>query len=145
MKHFVCSIAMLFIMLVSNSYAEELVKFGVNDSATTYLIKQSLVQENVTVRSIWIKYEYTAYGANNLKKDFSLSSIPSYSKVKYSFDCSGNKHRVDYAAVYHKRGNTLRTITNGNIEEVIPGTVGEAIRNFTCNYDTEKDKAGPTI
>lgn len=141
MKSFIFICYVIFIcMFNTNAFAEELALFDSNDSAKVYLIKKSLVQENQTVRTVWVKYEYTKFGSINLKKDFNLKRIPSYSKVKYGFDCTSDKHKVMYAAIYDFKGSSINTITNGNVEEVVPGSVGEAIRNLVCNYDFENDK-----
>lgn len=142
MKYFIftCSIVFMF-LFNSNCFAEELVKFDKNDSSTVYLIKKSLIQESENVRTVWVRYDYTKLGSDLLKTDIKTSKAPSYSKVKYGFDCTSDKHKVFIAAIYDHKGIVIKHITNGQVESVIPGTVGEAIRNFVCNYDVETDRS----
>lgn len=144
-------LVMLFIVIFSICMssilvnAEDIVKFDENNSATVYLVKRSLVQENQTVRSVWVRYNYTKFGAANLKKEIKENRIPHVSKVKYAFDCDSNKHKVMVAIIYDQRGAVITSIKDGSIEEVIPGSVGEAIRNLTCNYNMEENKVGEQI
>lgn len=145
--HNLLYIIILFTTLTFSStvFAEETVLFDTNSSAKVYFIKQSLVQENETVRTVWIKYEYTKLGSSDLKRNANLVRFPKSSKVKYGFDCTSNKHQVMYASIYDAGGTSILTITNASIEEVIPGSVGEAIRNLVCNYDMENNKVGEQI
>lgn len=55
------------------------------------------------------------------------------------FDCDSYAHKVQQATVYSSRGFVIKSINDGEIEDVIPGSVGEAIRNFVCDYDMKND------
>jgi len=138
-------LGLVFVLAASNVFAEELVLFDKNNSANVYLIKQSLVRENQTVRSIWVKYQYTKKGSIVLKEDIKAKRMPSFSKVKYGFDCGNKQHKVFIATIYESDGSVIQNLKDGAVEEVIPGSVGEAIRNFTCSYDIEKDRVSEAI
>lgn len=133
---FICFIA------VSACYAEEYALFDRNSTASVYLIKGTLEQVNQAVRSVWVKYEYTKMGKKEIKTTFNTKKTPESSKVKYAFDCNNKQHKVMQANIYDNNGASIKSISNARIEDVIPGSVGEAIRNFTCDYDMENNKPG---
>lgn len=137
-------VVILGIVLASTAaFADDrLAKFDVNKSATVYLVKGTLVQENETVRSIWAQFDYTKEGSLNLKENLRTIKTPSSSKVKYAFNCSNMAHKVIQATVLDNKGLVITNLQNGTVEDVVPGSVGEAIRNFVCSYDMENDRVG---
>jgi len=140
MKKLILSLAVV-ICFSTVAKAEELMKLESNSTVDVYLVKHSLTQENSTVRSIWVKYNYTKKGANELRSDIKSKHLPKFSKVKYEFDCSNNQHRVAFATIYEKDGTPLKVIRNASAEDVVPGSVADSIRSIVCSYEMEHDAA----
>lgn len=135
----------IFFIFNSVSFAEELVLFDKNNSSDVFFVKHSLVQQTPSIRTVWIKYEYSKYGSSSLKKEINTVEIPFYSKVKYAFDCTNRMHKVLIAAIYNKNGSIIKSLSNGSVEEVIPGTVGEAIRDVVCNYKFDSERTNDAV
>jgi len=94
---------------------------------------------------IWIKDEYTEKGIEDYKKSRQSKGLPTkgYEKTSYSLTheiFATNPSRKILAhvgyAVYDKYGTSIENTTLSSLkyEEVIPGSVGEALCNEVINY-----------
>ncbi len=131
-------VALCLVLFSTVAFAEDNILFDKNQTADVYIVKHSLVQETNNIRTIWIEYKYTKTGSKILKQDIKTNDYPASSKVKYAFDCSNRLHKVLIAMIYNKKGINILKLSDGEVEEVTPGSVGEAIRDLTCSVDMQQ-------
>lgn len=118
-------IFIISLLFVCNAYSENWILIDTQPNGDNTYIDPSTIKYNDGYRTAWTH-------VNVAKPKKSMKNMKN-AKVKYKVFCGKNKYTIEYIAAYDAKGGVIHSGYTRDINEAVPGSIGEVIYNFVCN------------
>ena len=122
------------------AYAEndKLVLLAENDTQTMYGVKGTMTAKG-QFRILWTTSIYKKDGAKNSFTNKKLWAGVE-NKQKWIIDCESGKVKSLMFIVYNKTGATIYSEGPGDVIDIVPGSMAEAVAKVACYTEEEEPK-----